>query len=156
MSIESVIPSNQLILCTPLLLLPSIFPSLRVLSSESALDIREPKYWSYTFSINPSNEYSGLISLGLTGLISLQSRGLSRAFSSTTVWKPPGGELRPSSQSPTSSIRCVSEGNLDAVIPAEFPDKCSCKSEHSSTTESRRTFHHEKKNFFLIISVYSH
>ena len=62
MSIESVILSNHLILCAPLLLLPLIFPSLRVLSGESALDIREPKYWSYSFSINPSNEYSGLIS----------------------------------------------------------------------------------------------
>ena len=62
MSIKLVIPSNHLILCAPLLLLPLIFPSLRVLSGESALDIREPKYWSYSFSINPSNEYSGLIS----------------------------------------------------------------------------------------------
>ena len=65
MSIESVILSNHLILCAPLLLLPLIFPSLRVLSGESALDIREPKYWSYSFSINPSNEYSGLISFSV-------------------------------------------------------------------------------------------
>ena len=62
MSIESVMPSNQLILCHPLLLLPSIFPSIRVFSSESALCIRWPKYWSFSFSIRPSNEYSGLIS----------------------------------------------------------------------------------------------
>ena len=61
-SIESVIPSNHLILCHPLLLLPSIFPSIRVFSSESVLRIRWPKYWSFSFSINPSNEYSGLIS----------------------------------------------------------------------------------------------
>ena len=70
MSIESVMPSNHLILCHPLLLLPPIFPSIRVFSNESALCIRWPKYWSFSFSISPSNEYSGL--LGLTGLISLQ------------------------------------------------------------------------------------
>ena len=63
MSIELVIPSNHLILCCPLLLLPSVFPSIRVFSSESVLPIRWPKYWSFSFSISPSNEYSGLISL---------------------------------------------------------------------------------------------
>ena len=62
MSIESVMPSNHLILCRPLLLLPSIFPSIRVFSNESVLRIRWPKYWSFSFSISPSNEYSGLIS----------------------------------------------------------------------------------------------
>ena len=62
MSIESVMPSNHLILCCPLLLLPSVFPSIRVFSSESALRIRWPKYWSFSFSISPSYEYSGLIS----------------------------------------------------------------------------------------------
>ena len=61
MSIKSVMPSNHLILCHPLLLLPSIFPSIRVFSNESVLLIRWPKYWSFTFSISPSNEYSGLI-----------------------------------------------------------------------------------------------
>ena len=62
MSIESVMPSYHLILCRPLLLLPSIFPSIRVFSNELALRIRWPKYWSFSFSISPSNEYSGLIS----------------------------------------------------------------------------------------------
>ena len=62
MSIESVMPSNHLILCHPLLLLPSIFPSIRVFSNESALRIRWPKYWSFSFSISPSSEFSGLIS----------------------------------------------------------------------------------------------
>ena len=62
MSVESVMPSNHLILCHPLLLLPSIFPSIRVFSSESTLRIRWPKYWSFSFNISPSNEYSGLIS----------------------------------------------------------------------------------------------
>ena len=62
MSIESVMPSNHLILCHPLLLPPSIFPNIRVFSNESALHIRWPKYWSFSFNISPSNEYSGLIS----------------------------------------------------------------------------------------------
>ena len=62
MSTESVMPSNNLILCCPLLFPPSIFPSIRVFSSESVLHIRWPKYWSFSFSISPSNEYSGLIS----------------------------------------------------------------------------------------------
>ena len=62
MSIEFVMPSNHLILCHPLLLLSSIFPNIRVFSNESVLYIRWPKYWSFNFSINPSNEYSGLIS----------------------------------------------------------------------------------------------
>ena len=62
MSIESVMPSNHLILCHPLLLPPSIFPSFRVFSNKSVLHIRRPKYWSFSFSISPSNEYSGLIS----------------------------------------------------------------------------------------------
>ena len=70
MSIESVMPSNHLILCCPLLLLSSIFPSIRVFSNESLL-IRWAQYWSFSLSISPSNEYSGLIPLGLTGLIFL-------------------------------------------------------------------------------------
>ena len=85
MSIKSVMPSNHLILCHPLLLLPSVFPSVRVFSSESALRIRWPKYWSFSVSISPSNEYSGLISLGWTGLIPFLSQGLSRVFSNTAV-----------------------------------------------------------------------
>ena len=62
MFIESMMPSNHLILCRPLLLLPSIFPRIRIFSNESVLHIRWPKYWSYSFSISPSSEYSGLIS----------------------------------------------------------------------------------------------
>ena len=84
-SIEFVMPSNHLILCQPLLLLPSIFPSIRVFSNESALRIRWTKYWSFSFSISPSNKYSGLISFRMDGWISLQSKGLSRVFFSTTV-----------------------------------------------------------------------
>ena len=84
MSIESVMPSNHLILCHPLLLLPSIFPSSKIFSNELALCIRWPKYWSFSFSISLSNEYSRLISFRID-LISLQSKGLSRAFSNATV-----------------------------------------------------------------------
>ena len=73
--IESVTPSNHLILCHPLLLLPSIFPSIRVFSNESALCIRWPKYWSFSFSINPSNEYSGLISFRMDWLELLAVQG---------------------------------------------------------------------------------
>ena len=87
MSIESVMPSSHLILCHPLLLLPSIFPSIRVFSTESVLHIRWPKYWNFNFSISPSNEYSGLISFRMDWFDLLQSKGLSRVFSSITVQK---------------------------------------------------------------------
>ena len=74
MSIKSVMPSNHLILCHPLLLLPSIFPSIRVFSHESVLHIRWPKCWSFSFSISPSNEYSGRISIRIDwfGLLAVQ------------------------------------------------------------------------------------
>ena len=83
-SIKLVMPSNHLILCPPFLVLPSIFPSIRIFSNESH---QVTTYWSFSFSISPSNEYSGLISFRIAGLISLQSKGLSRVFSSTTVQK---------------------------------------------------------------------
>ena len=73
-------PSNNLILCCPLLLPPSIFPRIRVFSIESVLHIRWPKYWNFSFNISPSNEYSGLISLRMDWLDSLQSKGLSRVL----------------------------------------------------------------------------
>ena len=75
MSIESVMPRNHLILCRTLLLLPSIFPSIRVFSNESILHIRWPKYWSFSFSISPSNEYSGLISFRMEWLDLLVVQG---------------------------------------------------------------------------------
>ena len=87
MSIELVMPSNHLILCHPLFLLPSIFPSFRIFSKDSGLRIRWPKYWSFSFSISPSNEYSGLISFRMDWLDLLAVQGLSRVFSSTTVRK---------------------------------------------------------------------
>ena len=88
-SIESVMPSTHLILCRPLLLLPSIPPSIRVFSNESTPRMRLPKYWSFSFSIIPSKEFltlpQGWSPLEWTGWISLQSKGLSRVFSNTTV-----------------------------------------------------------------------
>ena len=75
MSIESVMPSNHLILCHPFLLLPSIFPSIRAVSNESALRIRWPKHWSFSFNISPSNEHSGLISFGIDWLDLLSVQG---------------------------------------------------------------------------------
>ena len=88
MSNELVMPSNCLILCHPLLLLPSVFPSIRVFSNESVLCIRWPKYWSFSFNISSSNEYSGLISFRMMDCwILLQSKGLSRIFYNTTVQK---------------------------------------------------------------------
>ena len=87
MSIESVIPSNHLILCCPLLLSLSIFPSIRVFLNESALHIRWPKYWSLSFNISPSNEHPGLISFRIDWFDLLQPKGLSRVFSNTTVQK---------------------------------------------------------------------
>ena len=75
MSIKSVMPSNHVILCHPLLLSPSIFPSIRVFSNESALRIRWPKYWSFSFSISPSNEHSGMISFSMNWLDLLAVQG---------------------------------------------------------------------------------
>ena len=81
------LPSNHLIFCHPLLLLPSIFPSITVFSNESVLCIRWPKYWDFSFSISPSNENLGLISFRMDWLDLLQSEGFSRVFSNTTVQK---------------------------------------------------------------------
>ena len=86
-SIKSVIPFNHLILCCPLLLPPSIFPSIKVFSNESVLHIRWPKYWSFSFSISLLMNIQDWFPVGWTGWISLQSKGLSRVFSSTTIQK---------------------------------------------------------------------
>ena len=80
MPIESVMPCNHLILCRPLLLLPLIFPSIRVFSNESVLCIRWPKYWCFSFNISPSNEYSGLISFRMDGLDLLAVQGTLRSL----------------------------------------------------------------------------
>src|SRR5574340_335632 len=99
MSIESVMPSSHLILCHPLFLLPPIPPSVRVFSNEPTLHMRWPKYWSFSFSIIPSKEHPGLSPSEWTGWISLQSKGLSRVFSNTTVQKHQFFGAQPSSQS---------------------------------------------------------
>ena len=87
MSIHLVMPPHHLILCRPLLLLPSIFPTIRVFSNESALHITWPKYWSFSLSISPSNEYSALISFRMYCWISFQSKRHSKVFSNTIIQK---------------------------------------------------------------------
>ena len=87
MPIESVMPSNHLILCHPLLFSPSTFPNIRVFSNESALCIRWPKYWSFSFTISPSNEYSGLIPFRIDGLDLLAAQGPLKSLLQYTVQK---------------------------------------------------------------------
>ena len=93
MSIKPVMPSNHLILCRPLLLLPSIFPSIRVFSNESALHIRWPKYWSFSFNISPSNEHPGLISFSIGWLDLLVVQGMLKSLpqhhsSKASIFRP--------------------------------------------------------------------
>ena len=99
MSNESVMPSNHLILCRPLLLLPSIFLSIRVFSNESAVRIRWPKYWSFSFSISPSNEHPGLISFRMDWLDLLTGQGTLKSLYNTTVQKHQFFSAKLSSQS---------------------------------------------------------
>ena len=87
MSFESVMPPNHLVLCHPLLLLPSIFPSIRIFSNESALCIRWPKYWSFSFSISPSSEYSGLIPFRMDWFDLLAVQGTLKSLLQQQVWK---------------------------------------------------------------------
>ena len=98
-SIELVMPSNHLILCCPLLLLPSIFPSIRGFSNESALCKMWPKYWSFSFNISPSNEHPGLISFRLDWLDLLAVQGTLNSLSNTAVQKHQFFGTQPSSQS---------------------------------------------------------
>ena len=137
MSIESMVPSNHLILSCPLSsCLPSVFPSIRVFSNESALHIRWPKYWSFSFSISPSNEYSGLISFR-TGLISWQSKGLSRVFSdqisrsvmSNSLLPHESQHTRPPCPSPTPRVRsdsCPSSQRCHPAISSSVVPFSSC------------------------------
>ena len=117
LSTESVMPSNHLILCRPLLLLPSVFPSIRVFSNESVLCIRLPEYCSINFSICPSNAYSRLISFRIDWLISLQTKGLSRVFSNTTVQKRHKGGV-------ISEVIDISPGNLNSSLSFIKPAFC--------------------------------
>ena len=100
MSIKSVMPSNHLILCHPLLLPPSFFPSIRVFSKESALHIRWPKYWSFSFSISPSNEYSGLISFRINWFDLLAVHGTLKS-----LLHMPGGVQGPGLRKPAAQER---------------------------------------------------
>ena len=96
MSVESVMTSNYLILCHPLLFLPSITPRMRIVSNESVLHIRWPEYWSFSFIISPFNEYSELVSFKIDWFDLLEVQGTSRVFLSTTVWKYPFLGAQPS------------------------------------------------------------
>ena len=109
MSIASVMPPNHLIFCRPLLLLLSIFPSVRVFSSELAHRSRWPKYWSFNFSISPSNEYSGLISFRIDWFDLLAVQRLSRIFSSTTIGKHQFFSTQPSLWSNSHICTCLLE-----------------------------------------------
>ena len=106
MYIESVMPSNHLILCCPLLLPPSIFPSIRVFSNESALCIRWPKYWNYSFNISPSNEYSGLISFRMDWFDLLAVQGDSQESSPTLQFKSISSSALSFLHSPTLTSMC--------------------------------------------------
>ena len=113
MSIESVIPSNHLLLCHPLLLPPSIFPIIRVFSSKSALHIRWPKYWSFTFGINLPMNNQHWFPLGLTGWISLQSKGLSALSNSMKSWTMPcrATQAGPVMVESSDKMWSIAEGN---------------------------------------------
>ena len=122
MSIKSVMPSNYLTICHPLLLLPSIFPSVRVFSSKSALCIRWPKYWSFSFNLRPSNEYSGLISFRIDWLDLLAVQGTPRVFSSTTVRKHQFFSAQPALWS-SSYIMYMTTGKTIALTMGIFVGK---------------------------------
>ena len=124
MSVESVMPSNHLILCHPLLLLSSIFPRIMVFYNESALFIRWPKYCNFSFSISPSNEYSGLISFRTDWLIFLLAKRLSRDFFSTAVWRHQFFSSQPSLWS--SSHICTGSRKNRSLTIWTFIDKAMC------------------------------
>ena len=105
-------PRCYLIFCCPLLLQPSIFPSIRVFPIELALCLRWPKYWSFSFSISPSSECSGLISFGFEWLDLLESTGLSRVFSNTTVQKHQFFRAQPSKRKGKRETSCTIGGKV--------------------------------------------
>ena len=122
MSIESVTPSNRLVLCHPLLLLPSIFPSITVFSSELALGIRWPKYWRFSFSISPSSEFSGLISYRMDWLDVLVIRGTLKHLLQTTVQKHQFFHTQLSLWS-NSQIHALTSGKTIALTRRTFVSK---------------------------------
>ena len=125
MSIELVMPSNHLILCHPLLLLPSVSPSIRVFFSESALHIRWPKYWRFGFSISPSNEYSGLISFRMDWLDLLAVHGVTKSWTWLRGWQPPMNKVSSNLISELSTLTNIStsfktHNNLRGLYPYSY------------------------------------
>ena len=129
MSIRMVVPSNHLILCGPLLLLLSIFPSIRVFSKESILHIRWPKYWSFSFSISPSNEYSGLISFRMDWLALLAVQG-SQESSPTPQFKSIN----------SSALSCLHSPTLTSIH------------DHYSKVEDKQIIHHTQPVSYLTLT----
>ena len=121
MSIKSMMPSNYLILCRPLLLLPSILPSIRIFSNELALHISWPKYWSFSFSITPSNEYSGLISFRMDWLDLLEVQGTLKSLLQHTVQKQQFFSTQLSLWS--NSHPCTTTGKIIALTRQTFVSK---------------------------------
>ena len=122
MSIESVMSSNHLILCCPLLLLPSIFPSIRIFSNESVPCIGWPRYWSFSFSISPSHEYSGLISFRMDWLDLLVAQGTLRVSSNTTVQKHQFFGIQPKLPCPSDYLAGILEWNSssrESIFPTQ-------------------------------------
>ena len=115
MSIESVMPSNHLILCCSLLILPSIFPSIRVFSNESVLHIRWPKYWSFSFSISPSNEYSGLISFRMNWVNLLEIQGTLKSLLQHHSDKSKGWCCKEQYCIGIWNVRSMNQGKLEVV-----------------------------------------
>ena len=156
MLIELVLLSNHLILCHTHLLLPSVFPSIRIFANESSLRIRWPKYWSFNFSISPSMSIRGWFPLELTSLISIQSKRLSRVFSSTTVWKHQFLDTQPSLWSNLHMSMTI--GQTIALTISTFVSKVitlvfnmlailnACKVCHSFPSEDQAAF-----NFMAVV-----
>ena len=116
MSIESVVPSNRLTLCHPILLLPSIFPNIRIFSDESALCIRWPKYWSFSFSLSPPNEYSGLISFGIDWFDLLAVQGALKSLLCTTTHLTLSSGITPCWDLHDSIVLCGHSGSFLRVF----------------------------------------
>ena len=130
--IESVMTSNDLILCYPLLLLPSVFPSIGIFSNESARLIRWPKYRSFSFNINPSNEHSGLVYFRMDWLDLLQAKGLLRVFSNITVQKHWFFSVQPSLWSNTHTHTWLLEKPCLSLYGPLLVKQCLCYTRHKN------------------------
>ena len=139
MPIESVMPSNHLTLCCPLLLLPSIFPSIRVFSNESVPHIRWPKYWSFSFNISPSDEHSGLISFRMDWLDLLAVQGTLAAATAKSLQLCP--TLQPHSQQPTRLPRPWDSPGKNTRVSCHFLLQCMKVKSESEVAQSYPTLH---------------